>query len=270
LLPLPLSRLLYEKLVEEFDIAPSYLSVLSTGVATYISPSTKTDNSEREHARKRIIILQSTNSDHKTRVCHSAKHSLFVLLDGHHIQHQNRQNKHSDIWSSVLVVIRLFACLSSVSLLLHGPMFVPAVALELQARWFNETVSSCHSRVYDIETTTGMRRFESSQNNQRPEIQDWKAIDLIDITRDLNSLLTRVAFLRLQCETGVSFTQQMQVSIDSLKSVLQISQAQYAIETQDDTISKLEHLHSWYSGMIARLRYLTERIEGQIHTVQKP
>ena len=52
LLPLPLSRVLYEELVGEFNIAPNYLSVLSTGIATYISPSTKTNNTKREHARK--------------------------------------------------------------------------------------------------------------------------------------------------------------------------------------------------------------------------
>ena len=164
----------------------------------------------------------------------------------------------------------LFSCLGSMSRLPYGPMFVPAVALELQARWFNETVNSCHSKIYDIETATGMRRFEGLQNDGRSEIQDWKAIDLIDITRDLNSLLSRVAFLKLQCETGGYLTQQMQVSIGFLKTRLEKGQAQFSVETQDDTISKLEHIHSWYSGIAARLRYLTERIEAQIRTVRRP
>ena len=153
------------------------------------------------------------------------------------------------------------------SALPFGPLFVPAVAMELQAKWFNDTVNSCHSRIYDIETATGMRRFDNLQNGHPAEIQDWKSIDLIDITRDINSLLSRVAFLKLQSKTGVYLIQQMQISINSLKSRLENERDQFKIETQDDIISKLEHLQSWYSGIIARLSYLTERIKAQVQTV---
>ncbi|KAH8797865.1 hypothetical protein F5884DRAFT_150161 [Xylogone sp. PMI_703] len=220
-------------------------------MATYISPSAKDDNMEWEHAQ--FVIQQNVSYS-----CYSMALTFnittgrtCVLIFG------------AESWS----LSELFAYLGSISPLPFGPMLVPAVAMELQAKWFSATVHSCHNRIYDIETTTGMRRFDNPQNDHQTEMQDWKSVDLIDITRDLNSLLSRVAFLKLQSETGLYLTQQMQISVNSLKSRLEKVRDQFKIETQDDIISKLEHIQSWYSGILARLRYLTGRIEAQIQTV---
>jgi hypothetical protein len=52
LLPLPISRTLFEEIAHEFSVSPNYLTVLSTGVATYISPSVSEGCIGWEHARR--------------------------------------------------------------------------------------------------------------------------------------------------------------------------------------------------------------------------
>jgi hypothetical protein len=52
LLPLPISRSLFEKISGDFKISPDYLTVLSTGVATFLSPSFRGGCEDWEHARK--------------------------------------------------------------------------------------------------------------------------------------------------------------------------------------------------------------------------
>lgn len=54
-LPLPLSRRLFEHVTETFDISPTFLTVLNSGVARYISPSTRSEiGKEWGQARKSL------------------------------------------------------------------------------------------------------------------------------------------------------------------------------------------------------------------------
>lgn len=145
-----------------------------------------------------------------------------------------------------------------------GPMVFPAVALELQAQWFNTTIKSCQDRVHSIETATGMRQFNYSHEKGQESSQDWKSLDLVSITRDLSSFLSRFAFLKLQAETGAYLVQQM---AQSTKSLIHTDLSGSFIGDQYDIRSKLEHIESWYLGIAARCRYLTERTAAQSQTV---
>ena len=238
-------------------------------MATYISPSANDDSLEWEHARKFgnkfYCITRNVTRSLEFIIQQNVSYSCFSIALTFNIKTGRTCILifGAQSWS----LSELFTYLSSIPLLPFGPMFVPAVAMELQVKWFNETVNSCHSRIYNIETATGMRRFDNPQNGHPAEIQDWKRIDLIDITRDINSLLSRVAFLKLQSETSVYLIQQIQISVNSFKTRLEKGHDQFNIGGQDDIISKLEHLQSWYLGIMARLRYLTERIKAQVQTV---
>ena len=107
LLPLPLSRTLFEQVAREFSISSVYLSVLNTGMATYISPSTKSDSTEWQHARKLIkkcyCVIEWYNWG--SRICYSAKRIVFKLFHDRDIQYWNWQNLHLDIRCTVLVAI---------------------------------------------------------------------------------------------------------------------------------------------------------------------
>jgi hypothetical protein len=161
----------------------------------------------------------------------------------------------------------MFTFLGYISPLPYGPMFVPTVAMELQAKWFNGTINSCHGKIYDIETTTGMRRFYGLSDNDQTAIQDWKKLDLIDIARDLNSILSRLAFLKLQAETGAYLIEKMQLSVKVLKGKLEKERECFRRETQDHILSKLEYIQSWFLGIKARCCYLIERTQAQVQTV---
>ena len=164
-------------------------------------------------------------------------------------------------------MLDLFAYMNTLSPLPYGPMFIPTVALELQARWFTETIKSCQDHIHKIETTTGMRQLEKSQDGTPDETQSWKNLDLISTTRDLSSLLSRFSFLKLQAETGAYLTKQMELSAASLLAELCSAQNHDLIDSQTDTISKIIDLQDWYLGIMNRCKYLSERTAAQTQTV---
>jgi hypothetical protein len=161
----------------------------------------------------------------------------------------------------------LFAYLRSMPPQAHGPMVVPAVAMELQAQGLSMTIKNCHDRIHSIEIATGMRQFNYPHERKGTSTQDWKSLDLISITRDLSGFLSRFAFLKMQAETGAYLVQQMVRTTDSL--INRVGKGKIGFDTSDqyDTISKLEHLQSWYLGIAARCRYLSERTIAQSQTV---
>lgn len=162
----------------------------------------------------------------------------------------------------------LFAYLRSMSYQARGPMVVPLVAMELQAQSVTMTVKNCQDRIHVIETATGMRQFNFPHERKGASTQDWKSLDLVSVTRDLSSFMSRFAFIKMQAETGAYLVQQMARTTKSL--IKRIGKGQIGLEADDqrDIISKLEHIESWYLGIAARCRYLSERTTAQSQTVR--
>lgn len=93
-------------------------------------------------------------------------------------------------------------------------------------------------------------------------------MDLIDVTRSLSSFLSRFAHLKLQAQTGAYLIHQMQLSAKVLKAELERRKVKESkVKDQDDILSTLEDNGSWYLGIQARCRYLTERTQAQVQTV---
>lgn len=161
----------------------------------------------------------------------------------------------------------MFNYLDSISPLPFGPMLLPTIVIELQAKWFSGTINDVHRRIFDIETVTGIRRFLNSFDNDSARLEGWKKLDLIDITRDLNSILSRLAFLKLQSETSAYLVDRMYISVVALKEKLEEDKQSHRSSAQDYTLSKLEFIESWITGIKARCSYLTDRTQAQVQTV---
>ncbi|KAI0458931.1 hypothetical protein F5B21DRAFT_527748 [Xylaria acuta] len=152
----------------------------------------------------------------------------------------------------------------------YGPMVIPAVAMELQVQWFNDTIKSLQDHIHLIETSTGMRQIDFPHELKCASLQNWKSLDLISITRDLSSIISRIAFLKLQAETGVYLVDRMRKTTELL---IEETEKNYGEEHSDmasdqgSVISKLEEVQSWYLGLAARCHYLTERAAAQNQTV---
>ncbi|KAM0125000.1 hypothetical protein ACHAO1_010818 [Botrytis cinerea] len=166
-----------------------------------------------------------------------------------------------------LSVSELFAHLRSILPQAYGPMTVPVVAMELQAQSFSLTIKNCHESIHSIETSTGMRQFNYPHERNSTSTQDWKSLDLISITRELSSFLSRFAFLKMQAETGAYLVQQMAGTTEILIEKMDKDRILFDTDDQYDIISKLEHIQSWYLGIAARCRYLSERTNAQSQTV---
>jgi len=76
-------------------------------------------------------------------------------------------------------------------------MLLPVMIKELMARNWNGYVDQCHQEVFDVELTTRMRKglvnvpYITITDDTVP---DLKSIDLVEITRSLNSVSTKLAF----------------------------------------------------------------------------
>ncbi|KAI0380583.1 hypothetical protein F5Y04DRAFT_289290 [Hypomontagnella monticulosa] len=253
-LPLPVSKDLFERIVQDFNISTAFLNIFDTGLATYTSTipsSSREDIDESENAQ---FIIQQNRAysafsigltfDIRTGKCR-------VLLFG----------------AEAKAVSELFQRLNSMSPGSCGPMEIPAIAMELQARGFTATIKNCQNRVHSIEIATGMRQFNFSFEKRGTSPEDWKTLDLISITRDLSSFLSRFAFLKLQAETGVYLIERMTRTTEVL--IERIRGEEHRVDTNGlyNTISKFDEIRSWYLGMAARCRYLIERTTAQSQTV---
>lgn len=268
-LPLPLAQNLFEHISSLFNISSTFLTVLEGGVARYVSSARRNETDQHwEQARR------------------SPYTSMLTCLKYWCIEFIIQQNRSYSSYSIALTfefttgkvralifgieapVLELFDYLDRISPLPFGPTIIPALALELQLQRYNITIKSCQSQIYHIENLTGMRQFNHAFEYNGAEIQDWKDLDLIDITRNLSGFLRRFAFLRSQLETEADLVCQMRLSTEFLRTELERrKEDQNKIDDQDRLLSKFDNNGSWYLGLRACCNYLTERTQAQVQTV---
>ncbi|RWA09417.1 hypothetical protein EKO27_g5688 [Xylaria grammica] len=256
--PLPISKALFDRVVTVFSISPSFLHVLNTGLAVFTSSIGSKGRGDDAAWEKAQFIIQQNRSYSAFSIALTFSMSTGktrALIFG------------AEHW----VVSNLFQSMASMPTYPYGPMVIPAVALELQAQWFNDTVRNLQDHIHSIETITGMRQFNFPHEVKGPSPQDWKTLDLISITRDLSSFLSRFAFLKLQAETGAYLVDRMiqttELFVDKIEKNHREKEPINMSSDQNSVISKLEEVQSWYLGLKARCRYLSERASAQNQTV---
>lgn len=149
-------------------------------------------------------------------------------------------------------------------------MTIPTIALELQIQRFNDVIKTCQNSIYNIETETGMRQFNHPHEGNETQMQNWKSLDLIDITRKLSGFLSRFGHLDMQVETGAYLIHQMQLSAEFLIAELEkMKEGKSKIDSQHDILSKLEEIERRFVGTQACCRYLTRRTDAQTQTVRQ-
>jgi hypothetical protein len=114
----------------------------------------------------------------------------------------------------------LFNYLKHISPLSFEPIIISAAALKLQVEQFNEIIKSCQAQLHDIETLTEMRQFNHAFECNHTRTKNWRILNLIDLTRNLSSFLSRFAFLKLQAKIEAYLVRQMQLFVEFLKSEL--------------------------------------------------
>jgi hypothetical protein len=153
----------------------------------------------------------------------------------------------------------LFGYLESVNISLGDiSVFIPTLVLELQARWFTATINSLRQRIRTIEDTTGMRKPICAQDLQQPA-QNWKELDMVPITGELSSLLSRFSFLKMQAETALYLIQRIYQHA--------VGGPGCTISDQNGLLVKLENTRGWYLGLVAQCDYLMRRTSAQTETV---
>lgn len=154
----------------------------------------------------------------------------------------------------------LFDYLKHISSLSFESIIISATALKLQIERFNEIIKSCQTQLYDIETLIEMRQFNHTFECNHTRTKNWRILNLIDVTRNLSSFLSRFAFLKLQAKIEVDLVRQMQLFVEFLKSELKrMKEAKSKIDNQRDILFKLEQSVSWYLDIQTRCRYFIER-----------
>ncbi|KAI0096585.1 hypothetical protein GGR51DRAFT_543135 [Nemania sp. FL0031] len=250
-LPLPISQRLFKVAIEKFDTSPAYLSALETDLATYTGTVPLSRGSKREWENARFVIQQnraySTFSIALTFNVNTGK--IRALIFG----------------AESGLLTRLFEHLGYVSTRPFWPMLIPILAMELQAHWFSRTLMKCQDNIHSIEASTGMRQFNYSHEKREPTPPDWKTLDLIAITRDLSSFLSRIAFLEMQAETSAYLMQQIAETTALITKTSALDES--SIDSLYKVSPRLENVRNLYLGLASRCRYLTKRTNAQAQTV---
>jgi hypothetical protein len=111
-----------------------------------------------------------------------------------------------------------------------------------------------------------MRKPIIPQDSQQPT-QDWKDIDLVPITGELSSLLSRFSFLKMQAETGLYLIKRMQWYTESLVNKPDGKPGYLNSKDQHKLFSELENARGWYLELVAQCNYLIQRTSAQTETV---
>lgn len=164
-------------------------------------------------------------------------------------------------------VSQLFDYLESANLSLgNNSISIATAVLDLQAQWFNGTINSLKQRVGDIEDTTGMRKPINHEDLQQPA-QDWKDLDMVPITGELSSLLSRISFLKMQAETALYLIQRMHHHAGILTDKT-VGRLGYPDHEDYELFNRLESTRGWFIGLIAQCDYLARRTSAQLQGTQ--
>ena len=86
--------------------------------------------------------------------------------------------------------------------LVGEPMLLPTLLEEINAHFREEWVEQCRQEIFDVEKSTKMRKGLADLQVEET-VPDWRTIDLIEITRSINSVLAKLAFGSLLCQTSL-------------------------------------------------------------------
>lgn len=263
LLPLPISKSLFQVISEHMQLSQSYIQVLSSGMATYLRSPTLPHHDSWECAK--FIFQENSYSSCPFSIALTYKLSTrtaFALMFGAPLA----------TWLGVhdCIMDGIFRYLTIASPAIAAPMLLPVMIKELMARNWNRYVDQCHQEVFDVELATKMRKglvnvpYITITDDTVP---DLKSIDLVEITRSLNSVSTKLAFSSMQCRSSLQV-------LSFIAGIHKDFQSKAILPTNDDLDSiqsslaaKIEHLQSWLEGIEARCTYLTQRAQAQVQTV---
>ncbi|PQE31549.1 Mg2+ transporter -like Zinc transport protein [Rutstroemia sp. NJR-2017a WRK4] len=99
-----------------------------------------------------------------------------------------------------------------------------------------------------------------SQHDAKQTTEDWKSLDLVPITGELSSLLSRLSFLKMQAETTLYLIQRIQRYIEARPWYMNT-------DDQYELVSKIEDAQGGYHGLSAQYDYLIQRTSAQTETV---
>ena len=167
-------------------------------------------------------------------------------------------------------VDEIFGYLTLASPVIAMPMLLPVMIKELMARAWNDRVGILHEELFNVELATKMRKGMADVPYEALNLGaplNLDSIDLIDITRSLNSVSTLLAYSSMQCRSSLQH-------LNFVAGINKEFQAQVALGGNRDLelmqislVAKLEHLQSWLEGIEGRCFYLTQRAQAQVQTV---
>ncbi|KAF2669230.1 hypothetical protein BT63DRAFT_255003 [Microthyrium microscopicum] len=262
LLPLPISKTLFHDISTAMQLCPSYLQALSSGMATYLRSCSPLSDDRWKCAK--FIFQENSYSSCPFSIAITYKGSecrVDALMFGAPFV--------TPLGVYDTLMLEIFQYLNATSPLIAGPMLLPIMIKELMVKIWTGYVDQCHQELFDVELATRMRKglanvpYASITDDTVPELG---SIDLVDITRSLNSTLTKIAFSSMQCQSSrrvLSFVSDMNSDFQ-----MNVATAELSLQSlQAHLQAKVEHLQSWFEGIEARCIYLTQRAQAQTQTV---
>ena len=157
------------------------------------------------------------------------------------------------------------------------PMLLPALLLTFRIDSATRKVRDCHAEIVQIEHKTGIRTkwhadklcCSGDSESQILTLKRCETIDFDQITANLTSLISKLAYVEYLCEVHLP----MLDHFDAIHSRAVDSIADQSMKARTQQVearlkTKLNFFRSSLKGTLVRAKYLSKRGQGQVQTVR--
>jgi hypothetical protein len=155
------------------------------------------------------------------------------------------------------------------------PMLLPSLLLTSRVASANTKVCDCHLQVVEIENNSGIRtnwhpnkECCSARQRQLPKRNQYDALDFDQVTRDLTSLASKLAYCEFLCEVYLPMLNDFDVINNKLLECASSQHKERLEKAEARLYEDINFLRSSLRGTLHRAQYLSKRCKAQVQTVR--
>jgi hypothetical protein len=155
------------------------------------------------------------------------------------------------------------------------PMLLPSLLLTWRVASANTKVRECHLQIVEIEHDSDIRtnwhpnkECCSVHQRQLPGRNRYDALDFDQVTRDLTSLTSKLAYCKFLCEVHLPMLDDFDAINNKLLECVSSEHKERLEEAEARLYKDINFLRSSLRATLYRAQYLSKRCKAQVQTVR--
>jgi hypothetical protein len=158
------------------------------------------------------------------------------------------------------------------------PMLLPSILLTFRVDSATSKVKECHQELVQIERKVGIQTkwhptkpcCSGCNDQQRLPRKRYEAFDFDQITTDLTSLNSRLAYIEYMCEVHLPMLDRFNaIHSQIVEGIMEQNEKAKMQQVEMRLKIELNLLRSSLQGTLVRAKYLSKRGQGLVQTVSK-